>query len=106
MDDLTDPVLLADRGHEVVVGDVAHHQWRVDHGVGIAEFERVEHDDVASGGRERTHRVGADVPGAAGDEDSGHGAKVARRGRHVLRPDSAAPPVKRRKALGEWVLLA
>ena len=56
------------RGDELLVGDVADHERGVDHGLGVAELERVEHHHVAPAARERSNGVRADVAGATGDE--------------------------------------
>ena len=50
------PYFAAGRRDELVVGDVADDERSVDDGICVAEFERVEHDDVvvrAPEGRER-----------------------------------------------------
>jgi hypothetical protein len=40
-----------------LAGDVTDHEWRVDHGVGVAEFEQVENDHASPAAR-RARKVG------------------------------------------------
>jgi hypothetical protein len=68
--DVGDAVVAQDRGDQFAVGDVALHERRIDHRIGVAEFERVEHHHVTARRPQRSNGVRADVPGAAGDENS------------------------------------
>ena len=69
MDDRLDAVIATGPRDQRCVGDVSDHERGAQHGVGRAQLERVEHDDLAAGISEGSHGVRADVPGAAGDQD-------------------------------------
>ncbi len=51
-----------------LIGDVSHHQPGAEYGISIAEFERVEHDDIAARRPKRTHGVRTDVAGTTSDQ--------------------------------------
>ena len=71
MDDRCDVVVAAGLHHQVVVGNVAHHEGCVADGLGVAEFEGVVGHDASAGLSQRSDRVRADVAGAAGHQDGG-----------------------------------
>lgn len=58
-----------------MVGDVALHQFRIEYGIGVAELQRVEHDDSMPSGAQLSHSVRADVASTSGDEHV-HGREV------------------------------
>ena len=68
VDELRDLVLAAGAGDESQIGDVAHHQLSIDDGIGVTEFEGVEHHDVMASGDQLSDRVRADVASTPGDE--------------------------------------
>ena len=74
MDDGRDAVVAAHLLDEWAVVDVAPHERRAEQGVGPAELEGVEDDDLTAGITEGADGVRADVAGPACDEDR-HGQR-------------------------------
>jgi hypothetical protein len=64
-----DATLAQKLGSQGKISNVAAHEGRAAHGVGVAGGKIVQHGDLGAALQEQLHHVRADVTGAAGHED-------------------------------------